>query len=130
MVKMDLRLDDRPAGTTVAKAFALLPVLPGHHILVSKAENTFELPIFVGGGEIVFVWQEVRMGFVYARSQLQIVSPAKGRAGVRRCELIDFPPPPIVVPSIPPAVRSPMPAPQSATARSAVPIAMLELAGL
>jgi hypothetical protein len=99
-VKMDLRLDGQPAGTTVANTFALLPVRPGPHTLVSDAENTSELRFSVLGGQVVFVWQEAKFGVLYARNQLQFVDPAQGVAGVRECNLIAFPPPPL--PSLPP----------------------------
>jgi hypothetical protein len=118
-VKMELKLNGFPAGKTVAKTFTLLPVLPGQHMLTSEAENTSMLPIQAMPGEVVFVWQEVKMGFLYARTALQRVSPAVGRAGVLECNLILSPalppPPPPQVPPTPlpaPAVNVPTP-PQS-----------------
>jgi len=85
-IKMDLQLNGVPVGTTVSKTFTLLPVpvRPGfQYTLTSTAENTSELQLFPRPGEIIFVWQEVKMGFLIARSRLQIVHPSEGMAGVR-----------------------------------------------
>jgi hypothetical protein len=121
-VSMDLRLDGVPVGTTVGRTFTLVPVRPGHHLLVSEAENTSKLPIYVGGGEMLFVWQEVKMGILYARNKLQVVSPAVGRAGVSECGLIAYPPPPLSPPLPPPPVARPQtPAPPSVAAPVEVP---------
>jgi len=121
-IKMDLSLDGIPAGTTVAHTFTLLPVRPGRHSLVSEAENNSELPLFARPGEIIFVWQEVKMGLLYARCKLQLVSPAVGQQGVLDSDLIDYPPPdlpplpprPAALPPAPPLpVGAPTPAPAS-----------------
>jgi hypothetical protein len=109
-VKMDLRLDGYPAGTTVAKTFTLLPVRPGYHMLIAESENNSELQIYAQGGQMIFVWQEVKMGLLYARTKLQLVSPQEGYAGVSECNLIAFPPPPLP-PALPPQPPMPMPAP-------------------
>jgi hypothetical protein len=119
-IKMDLRLDGYSVGTTVAKSFTLLPVRPGYHSLVSESENKSELPFYAQPGETLFVWQEVKMGLLYARTKLQLVSPAEGRAGVGECNLIASPPPSLPPPSSvrpvgpPPPAASPIAAPTAA----------------
>jgi hypothetical protein len=111
-VKMDLMLDGQQAGTTVAKTFALLPVRPGQHKLTSEAENTSELILAARPGEILFVWQEVKMGVLYARNKLQLVAPQVGTQGVLECNLIGAPPPPLAPPVFaPPPQPPPPPAP-------------------
>jgi hypothetical protein len=112
-VKMDLKLDGQPAGTTVAKTFALLPMLPGQHRLTSEAENTSELMLSVRPGEILFVWQEVKMGVLYARNKLQLVPTQTGSKGVLECNLIGMPPPPLPQPNPPMAPAAPPAAPPS-----------------
>jgi hypothetical protein len=112
-VKFDLRLDGQPAGTTVAKTFALLPVRPGQHLLTSEAENTSELPLVAQPGQILFVWQEAKMGVLYARNKLQLVDPGLAIPGVRECKLIAFPPPPMPpLPQPPPPAMPPAMPPQ------------------
>jgi tetratricopeptide (TPR) repeat protein len=109
---MDLFVDGLSAGTTVAKTFTLVPVRPGSHKLVSKAENDSELPILAQAGQNIFVWQEVKMGLLYARNKLQLVSPQQGESGVLECNLIAASPPPLQpLPATPaqPLVRRPAP---------------------
>jgi hypothetical protein len=119
-VKMDLKLDGQPAGTLVAKTFTLLPVRPGQHKLTSDAENTSELVLAARPGEITFVWQEVKMGVFFARNKLQLVTPQEGAAGVRECNLIGAPPPPLPQPVFMPAPQ-PYPSPAPVPAPPLVP---------
>jgi hypothetical protein len=113
-VKMDLRLDGYPAGITVAKTFTLLPVRPGNHVLTSEAENTAQLSVHAAPGATIFVWQEVKMGILFARTALRLVSPEKGRAGVLECDLIAAPPPPMPpLPSAPSELPPPPSGPPS-----------------
>jgi hypothetical protein len=102
-VSMDVTLDGRPYGQTVAKTFMVWEIAPGAHQLVSKAENDDTLTIDVRPGRRYFVWQEVKMGVLIARSRLHPVSDAQGQAGVDECELIRMPLPRRPTPSAPPA---------------------------
>ena len=108
-VKMDLTIDHAPAGVTVAQSFTLLPVRPGRHLLQGEAENSSDLQIVALPGVNYFVWQEVKMGVLFARNQLHLVAPSQGQAGVRECDLIAAPPPPL--PPLPVAPRPPAPVP-------------------
>jgi hypothetical protein len=58
---------------------------------VSKAENDASVSIDMQAGQTYFVWQEVKMGFVSARSALHVVDEKKGRAGVEQSTLIQTP---------------------------------------
>lgn len=86
-VKMAVVLDDKPVGDTGAYTYLQLEVAPGKHKLVSKAENDSTLDLDVVAGKNYFVWQEVKMGVMSARSALQLVDDAKGKAGVAECKL-------------------------------------------
>jgi hypothetical protein len=121
-IKMELRLDGYPAGTTVSKTFTLLPVRPGNHVLTSEAENTAQLSFYAAPGATIFVWQEVKMGILLARSKLQLMSPEKGRAGVLECDLIAAPPPPVPPLPPPPVLPPPPPAPPGSPASSSIPV--------
>jgi hypothetical protein len=120
-IKMDLHLDGYPAGTTVAKSFTLLPVRPGYHSLVSESENKSELPFYARPGETLFVWQEVKMGLLYARTKLQLVSSEERRAGVAECNLIAAPPPSLPPPPPPPPPVRPVAPPPPPAAPQAAP---------
>jgi hypothetical protein len=86
-VKMPVALDGKIIGTNVAKTFLFAEVEPGPHKLSSHAENTFDLDLAAAAGQNLFVWQEVKMGVLYARTKLQVVDEQRGRAGVSECKL-------------------------------------------
>jgi len=88
-VKMDVDFDGKPIGQTVAKSYFALEVAPGKHTLISKAENDSVLDVDAEAGKNYFVWQEVKMGLMYARNKLQIVDEVAGKAGVSECKLIE-----------------------------------------
>lgn len=86
-VKMPVMLNGRAVGDTASKTYLLLEVDPGSHTLTSKAETDSTLKVDAVAGRNYFVWQEVKMGLVVARSKLQFVDEAKGKAGVAECKL-------------------------------------------
>ncbi|MDR5853221.1 DUF2846 domain-containing protein [Caballeronia sp. LZ003] len=86
-VKMSASLDGEPIGDTAAKTYLYEEVAPGPHQLVSKAENESKLDIDVAAGKIYYVWQEVKMGVLYARNKLQLVDEEAGQKGVKESEL-------------------------------------------
>ena len=88
-VKMPLALNGKLVGDTGALTYLVLEVNPGSHTLLSKTENDSSLTIDAAAGRNYFVWQEVKMGMFAARSALQQVDEAKGKAGVAECKLIE-----------------------------------------
>ncbi len=87
-LRMTLVMDGKLVGSTAAKTYVLLEVDPGNHTLISKTENDSTLTVSTAAGRNYFVWQEVKMGAFSARSALQLVDEAKGKAGVAECKLI------------------------------------------
>jgi hypothetical protein len=87
--RMSVLLDGQHVGDTASRSFLLVPVAPGKHQLVSKAENESTLELDAKAGDTYFVWQEVKMGAFSPRSKLQLVDEAKGKAGVAECSLVD-----------------------------------------
>lgn len=81
-VKMDVELDEKPLGQTAAKTYFYADVAPGKHTVASKAENTDTLEIDTVAGKLYYVWQEVKMGILYARTKLHLVSDDEGQKGV------------------------------------------------
>jgi hypothetical protein len=88
-VKMDVELNGKAVGQTAAKTYFMLEVAPGKHTLVSKAENDAVLDVPTKAGKNYFVWQEVKMGLLYARNKLMLVDETTGKAGVAECKLIE-----------------------------------------
>jgi Protein of unknown function (DUF2846) len=87
-VKLPVTLNGRAVGDTAAKTYLLLEVDPGSHTLVSKGETDSTLKVDAVAGRNYFVWQEVKMGLMVARSKLQLVDEAKGKADIVECKMI------------------------------------------
>lgn len=90
-VRMKVELDGKPAGETAAKTFIYQEVEPGKHTVTSKAENTDTLEVDAKPGALVYVWQEVKMGIMMARSKLRLVSEEVGKKGVLESKLVAEP---------------------------------------
>ncbi len=86
-IKMPVALNGKLVGDTAAKTYLLLQVPPGSHAIVSKTENDATLTVNAQAGRNYFVWQEVKMGMMTARSLLHLVDEPTGRAGVAECKL-------------------------------------------
>jgi Protein of unknown function (DUF2846) len=90
-VKMPVLMDGVYSGETVPHAFMVWEMAPGRHLVTSKAENDEQLEIDVRPGQAYFVWQEVKMGMMMARSRLHVVSEPEGRQALARCKLVSMP---------------------------------------
>ena len=88
-VKMDVELDGKPIGQTAANTYLYKEVSPGKHTVSSKAENTDTVEIDAKPGSLNYVWQEVKMGLLYARTKLHLVSEADGKKGVLETKLAE-----------------------------------------
>lgn len=87
-IPMTVTVNSKAVGQTAAKTFFLLNVVPGKYTVESHAENVSNLSLIAEAGKNYFVWQEVKMGMWMARSLLQQVDDATGRAGVAESKLI------------------------------------------
>lgn len=88
-VKMDVELDGKPIGQTAANTYLYKEVAPGKHLITSKAENTDTLEIDAKPGSLNYVWQEVKMGIMYARTKLNLMSEVEGKKGVLETKLAE-----------------------------------------
>ena len=86
-ITMDVAVNGNPIGQTGAKTFLYKELAPGKYTITSKAENTDTLVVDAKPGRAYFVWQEVKMGFVAARTKLHLVDEATGRKGVAETSL-------------------------------------------
>ena len=82
-IKMDVTIDGVDIGQTAAKTYLFNEVAPGRHTVASKAENTDTLEVDARPGTLTYIWQEVKMGVLYARTKLHVVDEAQGRKGVQ-----------------------------------------------
>jgi hypothetical protein len=86
-IKMNVTIDGADVGQTAAKTYLFVEVAPGFHTIVSKAENDDTIGVEVKPGTLTYVWQEVKMGALYARTKLHLVDEAQGRKGVQETRL-------------------------------------------
>jgi hypothetical protein len=86
-IKMGVYVDEKPIGQTAAKTYFKVPLTPGKHKIRGHAENNSVLELDVQPGKNYFVWQEVKMGALSARNELQLVDEATGKKGVGQCKL-------------------------------------------
>ncbi|MDQ8021422.1 MAG: DUF2846 domain-containing protein [Moraxellaceae bacterium] len=88
-VKMDVSVDGQPIGQTVAKTYLYKELAPGKHTISSKAENTDTIEIDAKPGVLTFIWQEVKMGVMFARTKLNLVTEEVGKKGVEETKLAE-----------------------------------------
>lgn len=88
-IRMSISLDGQPVGRTAAKTFLYKEVAPGKHTVSSKSENNDTLEIDTVGGQLYYIWQEVKMGLTYARTKLHLVSEEEGKKGVLETRLAE-----------------------------------------
>lgn len=88
-VKMDVAIDGKDVGQTVAKTYLYKEVAPGKHVITSSAEDTAILEVDTRPGALYYVWQEVKMGILFARSKLHLVGEEEGRKGVLETRMIE-----------------------------------------
>jgi hypothetical protein len=86
-VKMEVEVDGKLIGTTAAKTYLYTTLEPGQHTIVSKAENDATLTLDVQAGKLYYIWQEVKMGFLFARNKLHLMDAQNGRDGVLETKL-------------------------------------------
>lgn len=86
-VKMTVTVDGRVIGATAANTYLVTDVSAGAHTIGSDAENLTLLKVHTQAGKNIYIWQEVKMGFGYARSQLHLVPESEGKAGVLETKL-------------------------------------------
>ena len=88
-IKMNVELDGRAIGQTVANTYLYKEVTPGKHTFTSKTENDSSIEVDAKPGTLLYIWQEVKMGLFSARSKLQLVDQAVGQKGVQETKLAE-----------------------------------------
>jgi hypothetical protein len=86
-VTMDVEVDGKSLGKTAAKTYFYTELSPGKHTITSRSENAHSIELDATAGKLYYVWQEVKMGVLYAGTKLHLVSEEEGRKGVLECKL-------------------------------------------
>ncbi|MDB6051725.1 MAG: putative lipoprotein [Pseudomonas sp.] len=91
LVSFNVFLDNQAAssevGHTGGNEYIYFYVTPGTHTINSKAENWADLKVDVPAGQVVYIKQEVEMGFVMARNSLVKLNDTEGRYLVKGASL-------------------------------------------
>ena len=88
-IKMGVELDGKAIGQTAANTYLYKEVTPGRHTFTSKAENDSSIDVDAKPGTLLYIWQEVKMGLLGARSKLQLVDQVQGQKGVQETKLAE-----------------------------------------
>lgn len=88
-IKMSVELDGKAIGQTAANTYLYKEVTPGKHTFTSMAENDSSIDVDAKPGALLYIWQEVKMGLLGARSKLQLVDQAQGQKGVQETKLAE-----------------------------------------
>jgi hypothetical protein len=86
-ITMNIDIDDQNIGQTASKTYLYKEVKPGKHIATSKSENESTVIVDAKKGGLSYLWQEVKMGALYARTKLHLVTEAEGQKGVLESKL-------------------------------------------
>lgn len=88
-VGMDVKVDGKLAGETGSKTYFNWKLEPGKHEFTSEAENTSTVVLNTEAGKNYHLWQEVKMGILYARTKLQEVPKYIGEKCVMESKLLE-----------------------------------------
>jgi len=88
-IKMNVELDGQSIGQTAANTYLYKEVSPGKHTFTSKTENDSSIEVDAKPGTLLYIWQEVKMGLISARSKLHLVDQAQGQKGVLETRLAE-----------------------------------------
>ena len=86
-IRMDILLNGVEIGSTVWRTYLHREVEPGKHTITAKGENRDSIEVDAKPGEIIYIWQEVKIGFTTPRTKLHVVTDQLGKSGVRESQL-------------------------------------------
>jgi Protein of unknown function (DUF2846) len=91
LIRFNVFVDDQEAasevGYTRASQYVYFNLTPGDHKILSKAENWAETTVSAKAGDIIFLQQEVTMGFVMARNNIFKLEDYHGKYHVKNLSL-------------------------------------------
>ena len=63
-------------------------------IITGKAEGISQVPLTIEPGGVYFIFEHVRMGFLMARNELEVLDEQQGREILKRCHAAKIAPAP------------------------------------
>lgn len=87
-IKMQVTVDGKILGKTVAYSYLYTELAPGKHVITADGGNTDQLKVEAIAGQNIFVHQAIKAGFSAAGSSMRIVDSQEGQAGVMECSMV------------------------------------------
>lgn len=78
--------DGRPIGVTGSRGYLCWERAPGDTIVSSTSEGVSELPLTVNAGQTYYIFQHLRMGWITARSELELLDQTEGQKVLKKCK--------------------------------------------
>ncbi|MDD1016877.1 DUF2846 domain-containing protein [Pseudomonas rubra] len=87
-IKMQVTVDGRILGKTVANSFLYTELPPGRHVITADGGNTDQIKVNAVPGQNIFVHQAIKAGFAAAGSSMRVVDSQEGQSGVLECTMV------------------------------------------
>jgi hypothetical protein len=84
-VQTKLAADGKFKGVNRGNNYFFFTIEPGTHYFCSQAENKSTLSLKVEAGKTYYLQQQIKMGFMKARTKLVAISEAEGKEGLAKC---------------------------------------------
>ncbi|MDZ7393719.1 MAG: DUF2846 domain-containing protein [candidate division KSB1 bacterium] len=84
---MEVYLDGSLVGMTYGKQYLYMLIDPGKHVITSKGEDEVDCIITLQAGQICFLEQQVKTGFLAPRTGLKLLTNEEGYEKLRKCKL-------------------------------------------
>jgi hypothetical protein len=86
-VQTKLGVDGQWVGVNRGNNYFFLTLEPGEHYFCSQAENRSAVALKVEPGKTYYLQQKIRMGFMKARTRVEVLDEAEGKKGLEKCHL-------------------------------------------
>lgn len=86
-IRMDISCDSQYIGTTGAEKYIYTILDSGKHVFLSRSENKAWLDLVLEPGKIYYIEQQVKMGWIYARTKLKLLDEEEGKKILAKCKL-------------------------------------------
>ncbi len=85
-ISMDIQDGAKPIGKTGPKGYLCWEREPGQTNIFGNAQNQSTLPITLKKGLVYYIQQHVRMGLIYARNKLRLLTEHEGKEKLAMCK--------------------------------------------
>lgn len=86
-IKIPMTLNGKVMGSTAKNVYFSWDVKPGNHKVSCLASTNGNIEVNVKKNEIVYIWQEMKMGLIVAGCALNKVEAGVGQKAIRSCKL-------------------------------------------